>query len=474
MTVIPLFKIEVVPVADLRSHPLNWAEHDEFQLEAVQHLIEKYGWRQPLIVNKRTGFCIDGHGRITVAKAAGWTHVPVTYVDLDEPEELELLASYNQSARLAGTDEQQLANLLGRLQDHDVVPIGYPTGWVGDFLDRLPPDPLPEGMLLPVSFTLHPIEDDEDDEGEAAPPPEPRVAGGDLWQIGPHRLICGDCRDGTVIPRLLEGERVQGVFTSPPYAMQREGQYGGVPEAEYVEWWEAVQHELFLALTPAGSFFLNIKPHVDDGERSLYVFDLVLAMKRRWGWKFIEELCWRHKGYPTGNQYRFKNQFEPVYQFSRSSRPDCFPDSVRRKSLHATESVRRKFFPTAGDRKFQAGDVESATGSGFVNMDHFDLTDATMARPGNVVEVHASQLRKGHPAAFPVGLPLFFLHAYSEPGDVWLDPFAGAGTVALAAHQADREARLVEISPAYCDLILARLEEATGEAAVFLQRAEGL
>ena len=118
-----------------------------------------------------------------------------------------------------------------------------------------------------------------------------QVKPGDLWRIGEHRLACGDCREPETWGRLLAGAKANGVFTSPPYAEQRKEQYGGVPTAEYVAWWEAVQANVKANLAGDGSFFVNIKPHCEDGERALYVFDLVLAMKRQWGWQFVDELC---------------------------------------------------------------------------------------------------------------------------------------------------------------------------------------
>jgi len=102
-----------------------------------------------------------------------------------------------------------------------------------------------------------------------------------------------------------------------PYAEQRKEQYGGIPADDYVEWW-GVQEHVRTRLADDGSFFVNIKPHCEDGERVLYVFDLVLAMKRQWGWRFVDELCWRdtRDGVPGGWNNRFKDGFEPIYQFT--------------------------------------------------------------------------------------------------------------------------------------------------------------
>src|SRR3972149_5421213 len=117
-----------------------------------------------------------------------------------------------------------------------------------------------------------------------------QVQQGDIFQMGEHLVICGDCREPETWARLLTAAKVDkanGIFTSPPYAEQRKKQYGGVPTAKYVEWWEAVQSNVRANLAEDGSFFVNIKPHCEGGQRVLYVFDLVLAMVRQWGWQFV-------------------------------------------------------------------------------------------------------------------------------------------------------------------------------------------
>ena len=140
-----------------------------------------------------------------------------------------------------------------------------------------------------------------------------------------HALICGDSRDQGVVARLLDRVRVNIAITSPPYAQQREYDKSSgftpiLPE-HYAEWFRPVAANIASVLASDGSYFLNIKPHAEDGERSLYVMDLVLAHKRQWGWRFVDEFCWRKtdNGVPGGWNNRFKNAWEPV---STSLEPD--------------------------------------------------------------------------------------------------------------------------------------------------------
>src|ERR1039458_744061 len=112
-----------------------------------------------------------------------------------------------------------------------------------------------------------------------------------------HRLLCGDARRREDVERLLAGAKASVVITSPPYASQRKydesSDFRPIPPDQYVEWFRDVARNITAVLAPGGSFFLNMKEHADGGQRSLYVKDLTLAHVRQWGWRFVDELCWR-------------------------------------------------------------------------------------------------------------------------------------------------------------------------------------
>ena len=273
------------------------------------------------------------------------------------------------------------------------------------------------------------------------------VARGQVWQCGDHFIICGDCREPDTWTRLLGAAgvgKVNGVFTSPPYAEQRKEQYGGVPVDEYVDWWDAVQANVRANLAEDGSFFVNIKPHCEDGERVLYVFDLVLAMRRRWGWRFVDELCWRNtkNGVPGTWPNRFKNAFEPIYQFSAMSEVKFIPAQVGEV--------------TDGAFKYHPLNQKSVTDTPFTGGYKHLGYHRGVSLPSNVIEVSADGLGI-HQAPFPVDLPSFFVRAYSDTADVWLDPFLGSGTTIVAAHQNDRRGLGIEMLEKYVSVTLERL-----------------
>jgi DNA modification methylase len=281
---------------------------------------------------------------------------------------------------------------------------------------------------------------------------------GDLWQIGPHRLICGDCRDAGTVDRLLAGAPIHMGFTSPPYAEQREydpaSGFRPIPPDEYVDWWEDVQAPVAERLAPGGSFFVNIKPSAEGLDTELYVFDLVIAMRRRWGWHFATEFCWERGGMPQRVDRRFKNQFEPVYQFARDDwQPRIRPDRVRTESDH----VPIPLGPGAGETSW-------AKDQGKPGFEWFkDRNGPGLAYPGNRLPTFAGTHEAvGHSAAFPVGLPQWFVTVYTDPGDNVYEPFTGSGSTLLAAHNEGRAGYGVELSPRYCDVILERLVRHTG------------
>jgi DNA modification methylase len=291
-----------------------------------------------------------------------------------------------------------------------------------------------------------------------------------VWQIGAHRLICGDCRDLTVVEKLLAGARAAVAITSPPYATQREydpsSGFKPVPPAEYVAWFRAVAAGIESILAPDGSYLLNIKAHADEGERNLYVMDLVMAHKRQWGWRFVDEFCWRKtdNGVPGGWGNRFKNAFEPVYHFSRQGEIKFRPEAVSHASDDCFDYSPNNPKATsgsgllgAGPRGDSAGQQGAPGGAG---------RHTGLARPSNVIECKSESGQGSHSAPFPRPLVEFFLLAFSDAGDVAFDPFMGSGTTMAAAEGLGRIGYGAEISPGYCDVILRRMMSLTGNEAV--------
>ena len=245
---------------------------------------------------------------------------------------------------------------------------------------------------------------------------------------------------------VMDSDSVDLVITSPPYAEKRKNTYGGIPADKYVEWFLPISAELLRVLKPTGSFVLNIKESVDDGERQTYVYELVLALKKQ-GWTWVDEFIWNKTNpFPTGNKKRLKDGFERCYHFAKTKNFKFFPDALRTKSTskYAGGNARRK----------NKGAHATTNGSG-MNMSKRIVGD--LVRPSNVLIMPSDSTNHVHPAVFPLILPEFFIKLMTEPGDLVLDPFMGSGTTAIAANTLGRRYEGVEAMQDYVVLNAQRL-----------------
>ncbi|MCC6366340.1 MAG: ParB N-terminal domain-containing protein [Bryobacterales bacterium] len=432
-------RIELWSVDRLVPFARNARTHSDEQVAQIAASIVEFGFTNPILVDSDAGI-VAGHGRLLAARKLQLAEVPVIVLDhLSEIQRRAYVLADNRLALNAGWDDEVLATELAAMEAE-----GFDLGVLGFTDQEL------EGLLAedPPANAESQAEEEIPEE-----PAVPVTARGDLWLIGRHRLICGDCRDRAVVDRLFDGARANIVFTSPPYATQREydpsSGFTPVPPEEYSDWFQDVAAIICAVLAEDGSYFLNIKEHAVDGERSLYVKDLVIAHKRQWGWRFVDEFCWRKtdNGVPGGWGNRFKNAWEPVHHFCRQAQIKFRPEAVS----HASDDV----FDYSPDNP------KSTSGSGLLGSGPRPRHEG-LARPSNVIEVRTESNQGSHSAPFPRALVEFFIKAFSDAGDIVLDPFLGSGTTMAAAHVLERTGYGIEISPAYCDVILHRMEHLTG------------
>lgn len=446
--------IEYVPINEIKRAPRNAKEHD---LGALNASVRRFGYISPMIRDERTGMLVVGHGRlddllgmksraedvpkgIKVRADGMWLAPVVRGVRFASDSEAEAYGiADNRITELGGWDEPLLVEALASLAaegEEMLEGIGFDV----DDLDE-------------YAKSLGNEERETDDREEDVPPADELlekwgVEKGDIWMVGNHLVACNSCRNVSTWDDLLDSAKidaVNGVITSPPYAEQRKSKYGGIKEEDYLDWWDDVQFHIHERLTQDGSFFLNIKPHTVDGERVMYVAELMLAMKKDWGWCYIDEFCWPRISSPGSWPNRFKNGFEPVYQFGKVPYGKFRPDNVKSD--------------TSGRTKSSSKNVN--TGSYF----HTDFVDFSWegALPSNVLNLKFNTRQVGHPAAFPVELAEFFILAFSDPGDVWVDPFVGSGSTLLACERNNRRGLGIEILPEYVAVTLERLMEETGQ-----------
>lgn len=269
------------------------------------------------------------------------------------------------------------------------------------------------------------------------------------------KLLLGDAKEKLTS---LASNSVDLIFTSPPYAERRKTTYGGVSQFEYVDWFMPIADELFEVLKPTGTFVLNIKESAFNGERSTYVLELILEMRKR-GWLWTEEFIWHKKNsYPGKWPNRFRDSWERLLQFNKDKRFKMYQEAVmvpmgdwaksRLKNLSQTDKVRDP----------------SKVGSGFgKNISNWINRD--MAFPTNVIHLATECNNKNHPAAFPEELPEWFIKLFTKEGDTVLDPFMGSGTTVIVANRMGRNAVGVEIVPEYVAMVKEKID--TAEARLF-------
>ncbi|HNS01292.1 MAG TPA: site-specific DNA-methyltransferase [Anaerolineae bacterium] len=252
-----------------------------------------------------------------------------------------------------------------------------------------------------------------------------------------NQILLGDC--GEVL-RDLPDNSVDLIFTSPPYADQRKNTYGGISPDKYVAWFMPRAEQFRRVLKPSGTFILNIKERVVDGERHTYVIELILEMRRQ-GWLWTEEYMWHKKNSHPGKwPNRFRDNWERLIQFNTSRAFKMYQEAVMIPVGDWAKDRLAKLSQTDLMRD------ESRVGSGF-GKNVSNWVGREMVYPNNVIHMATECYNRNHSAAFPLDLPKWFIKLFTEPGDVVLDPFVGSGTTAVAALQLSRNFVGIELSP---------------------------
>lgn len=257
-----------------------------------------------------------------------------------------------------------------------------------------------------------------------------------------NKIFLGDCED---VLKEFPDNSFDLIFTSPPYADQRTKTYGGIKPDRYVEWFLPKTVEFKRVLKPKGTFILNIKERVVDGERHTYVIDLIMKMREQ-GWLWTEEYIWHKKNsYPGKWPNRFRDNWERLIQFNKEKSFNMYQEEVmvpigdwakdRLAKLSETDKVRD----------------ESRAGSGFgKNVSNWIGRD--MVYPTNVLHLATETGNKNHSAVFPSELPNWFIKLFTKSGDIVLDPFVGSGTTVFSALQLGRHFVGIDVNPEYVQL----------------------
>jgi len=265
-------------------------------------------------------------------------------------------------------------------------------------------------------------------------------------------IVYGDCLE--VLPNFKK-EMFDLIVTSPPYADQRSKTYGGIKPDKYVEWFLGRSQQFLRVLKPTGTFILNIKEKAENGERHIYVLELILALRKQ-GWLWTEEYIWHKRNCHPGKwPNRFRDAWERCLQFNKSPHFKMFQDEVmvpmgdwaktRLKKLGKNDVIR----------------FDSQVSSGF-GKNIANWVGRDMAYPSNVLHFATECGKKNHSATFPKALPEWFIKLLTEPGDWVLDPFTGSATTNEVARDLGRNSVGIDNVREYVTLASRHLAE-TGE-----------
>ena len=487
-------KYETATIASLMLDPANVRTHDSKNLESIKASLARFGQQKPIVVNSK-GIIVAGNGTMMAAKMLNWSSVEIVRTDLEGAEAIAYAIADNRTAELAGWDEAALAQQLAALQidDEELANIAGFT------------DAEIEAMILDGKE----IEEDEVPE----PPADPITKAGDLWLLGTHRVLCGDSTKAEDVARLMNGSKAQMIHADPPYGMgkekdgvQNDNLYADKLDAFQMAWWRA------------------FRPHAEDNA-SAYIWGNAEGLWRLWfvgGLKDSERLTMRNEvtwdkreDNPTmlvsGVPLESRRMYHPTERClffmlgeqGFNSNADNYWDgwekirsyleTERKKMGWSAEDIHRicglansgpgmfshwftksqwTFIPEQHYLNIQAackGDAfkrehDELKREFYETRAYFDNTHDNMTDVWEFKRVTGEE-RHEHATPKPVEMMARAIKSSTQDGGLLVEPFLGSGSTLIAAEQLNRKCYGMEISPAYCDVIVKRWETLTGKTA---------
>lgn len=397
-------------ITQIRPYDKNAKKHPKKQVEQVAESIKEFGFNQPIVVDKQ-GVIIVGHGRFEAAKLLGMTDVPVMEVDLTEDQ----AKAYRLADNKLNESEWDMKLAVDELKE------------------------LSEEMQVLTGFDLDLLiePDEKDDEIPENVPPMAQL--GDLYQLGNHRVLCGDSTKIEDVQRLMDGKKADMVFTDPPYNVDYAGKGANTQNGILNDKMSDENFSKFLVES-----FERMKENVKR-TAGCYIFhshktasDFELALLKT-GFHIDTQLIWNKPSAGMGaNDYRTKH--EPFYYAYLSKDDKVFYGDRKGTTVWKIPDDNKRAF------EWFKREVQS--------QEQGRTTVWTMSR-ANVNEYV-------HPTQKPVELPAVAITKSSKPDDIVLDQFLGSGTVLIAAEKTGRICYGMELDPKYVDVIVKRWEDYTG------------
>jgi DNA modification methylase len=413
-------------IDSLRPWDRNARTHSRKQVRQIADSIQRFGFTNPVLVDGDNTI-LAGHGRVEAARLLGWTTVPCLRIDHMSPaEKRAYVIADNKLALNAGWDEELLALELKELSalgaDFDVTVTGFSIAEV---------DHLVEGL------TQGEPNDPADDAGTDMPPGPARCRPGDIWALGPHRLICGDALEAAVVADLMDGETAQMVFCDPPYNVPIDGHVGGSGRIRHREFAMAageMSRDAFTAFLRRA--FENLVTNSIDGAIHFICMDWrhvgeVLAAGEPVYSELKNMIVWVKDNGGMGTFYRSRHEL--IFAFKVGDAPHL--------------------------NSFELGQ------HGRYRTNVWEYRGVNTMKAGRMAELAL------HPTVKPVAMIADAIKDVSKRGGIVLDLFGGSGSTLIAAHKTGRRARLCELDPVYCDRILSRWEAFAKDEAVLVAQS---
>ena len=431
-------QVQMMPVDDLLPYARNARTHPEWQIDQIAASIAEFGFCNPVLIGDDS-VLVAGHGRLLAAKRLGLGKVPaITLAHLSPTQRRALVIADNKIAENAGWDEELLRAELADLQGEGVglEITGFSEAELEDLLGGLEneepaPAPLGDPDFIPE------------------PPPRPVSERGDIWLLGPHRVMCGDSTSQSEVDFMCAGQ-IDACWTDPPYNVNYEGVAGKIandnlPENDFRQFLTRAFKAAMQVMKPGAPVY------VAHAETEGLAFRTAFAAA---GFKLSGCLIWVKPSLVLGrSDYQWRH--EAILYGWKPGAAHPWYGGRKQTTVRDGAVMPLRIMPDGTLQVDVANKTFVVSGKG-LTVEAYDGSIIRAERPARNAE---------HPTMKPVALILEMLENSTQRGDKVLDLFGGSGSTLIACHKSGRVARLMELDERYCDVIVERWQTYTSEAA---------